>query len=262
MCLVYSEPSTSVFTLRTLPFDNAMQKTVWLKENIIPSAAAWHSRDSFGNRLVCGFTSRNSVRFQYDLQGTMETGREISLPLEDPPAARKYLYPTALTQPGNALKSFLTDLKDRLQGTDYDKALAIMHALHAVMKYQKHTTDIDTGAEAAFARRIGVCQDYAQIMTALCRLVHIPSRYVTGYLYGEGESHAWVEILSNGWWYGMDPTNDLLVDDAYIKTAQGRDSRDCQMNRGIVYSSADQTMTVSVNVCDTDRRQRKEMERI
>lgn len=252
MWLVYSEPSSSVFTLRTQPLDNAMQKTLWLKENIMPAAAVWPSRDSFGNRLLCGCTRETSTGFQYDLQGAVDTGCDISLPMEEAAAVRKYCYPTALTQPGPELKGFIAQLKDSLQGTDYDKALVIMHALHAAMTYRKHTTDVDTGAEAAFAERSGVCQDYAQIMAALCRLIHIPARYITGYLYGEGESHAWVEILSNGCWYGMDPTNDLLVDDVYIKTAQGRDSRDCQMNRGIIYSRASQTMTVSVRVSDAE----------
>ena len=42
---------------------------------------------------------------------------------------------------------------------------------------------------------IGVCQDYAHCMLALCRLCGLPARYVSGHVLGEGGTHAWVEVL-------------------------------------------------------------------
>ena len=41
----------------------------------------------------------------------------------------------------------------------------------------------------------GVCQDYAHVMLALCRLSGLPARYVSGHMLGEGGSHAWVEVV-------------------------------------------------------------------
>lgn len=54
-----------------------------------------------------------------------------------------------------------------------------------------------------------MCQDESHVMIALCRLSGLTARYAAGFLYGEGESHAWVEVLHNGRWYGLDPTNAI-----------------------------------------------------
>ena len=49
---------------------------------------------------------------------------------------------------------------------------------------------------------------------------------------GEGVTHAWIEALCKGYWYGFDPTNNLLVNDDYIKFSHGRDYEDCLVNKG------------------------------
>lgn len=65
---------------------------------------------------------------------------------------------------------------------------------------------------------------------------------------GEGVSHAWVEVLCNGYWYGFDPTNNKLVNDEYIKVSCGRDSNDCSVIRGKFYGIVSQMQTESVTV--------------
>ena len=66
--------------------------------------------------------------------------------------------------------------------------------------------------------------------------------------HGEGASHAWVEILSDGKWYGLDPTNNVVVSDEHIKIGVGRDAKDCEINRGIIIGGGNQTLTICVNV--------------
>ena len=62
------------------------------------------------------------------------------------------------------------------------------------------TTNVHTTADEALAAGRGVCQDFAHVMIAACRVRGIPARYVSGYLYdprangGEGASHAWVDV--------------------------------------------------------------------
>ena len=63
------------------------------------------------------------------------------------------------------------------------------------MAYTHGVTGVRTTAAEAFALRRGVCQDYAHIMLALCRLCDLPARYVSGHLLGEGGTHAWVDVL-------------------------------------------------------------------
>ena len=51
---------------------------------------------------------------------------------------------------------------------------------------------------------------------------------------GEGSSHGWIEIYDKGFWYPIDPTNNCVVTDSYIKISQGRSAADCAINRGII----------------------------
>jgi transglutaminase-like putative cysteine protease len=106
--------------------------------------------------------------------------------------------------------------------------------------------------------RGGVCQDFAHILVALCRLHHIPARYVSGYVYsgqergilGAEASHAWCEAyLPPYGWVGFDPTNDKLIDDGFVTIATGRDYRDVSPVRGVYKGSSPGHATLmSVNV--------------
>ena len=42
---------------------------------------------------------------------------------------------------------------------------------------------------------MGVCQDQAHVMLAMCRSVGVRARYVSGHLIGQGGTHAWIEVL-------------------------------------------------------------------
>ena len=98
----------------------------------------------------------------------------------------------------------------------------------------------------------GVCQDYSHILLSLCRMEGIPCRYVVGMLIGEGASHAWVEICSEGRWIALDPTNNLVVDDQHIKISAGRDYQDCIINQGIFTGQTRQTQQILVSVKETE----------
>lgn len=111
-------------------------------------------------------------------------------------------------------------------------------------------TAIQTTAEEAMALGMGVCQDYSHILLSLCRMEHIPSRYVVGMLIGEGLSHAWVEICDNGHWIALDPTNNLIVDDQHIKISSGRDYQDCIINQGLFVGQTTQVQTIHVSVTE------------
>ncbi|MGN0398228.1 MAG: transglutaminase family protein [Candidatus Fimimorpha sp.] len=105
--------------------------------------------------------------------------------------------------------------------TNWKKSMRIMEKVYQTLSYVKGATTVETSAEQALQLGQGVCQDYAHIMISLCRMAGIPSRYVVGMLIGEGLSHAWVEIESNGYWYGLDLTNFLVVNDQHIKISMG-----------------------------------------
>lgn len=120
--------------------------------------------------------------------------------------------------------------------------------------YDTAATTVRTTESEALAARAGVCQDYAHVMIAVLRSVGIPARYVSGYIFsgdsvvlGAEASHAWCEAyLPPYGWVGFDPTNDLLVNDYFVKMALGRDYRDVSPVRGVYRGSKHSEMSVNV----------------
>ena len=114
-----------------------------------------------------------------------------------------------------------------------------------------------------WARKAGVCQDFAHIMITLVRSkLRIPCRYVSGYLFhGESDhdrsvssaTHAWVEALvPQLGWVGFDPTNWLVAGDRHIRTAIGRDYADVPPTHGIFRGRAASELTVAVRVTPSE----------
>ncbi|MDQ1705612.1 MAG: hypothetical protein QOF18_1978, partial [Frankiaceae bacterium] len=109
-----------------------------------------------------------------------------------------------------------------------DAVLAVCAWTHGVLEYEPGVTGVHTSAPEALKAGRGVCQDYAHLALVLLRAVGIPSRYVSGYLHPVadaecgvkvvGESHAWIEVWTGGWW-GHDPTNDVAVGERHVTVA-------------------------------------------
>ncbi len=131
------------------------------------------------------------------------------------------------------------------------QAQALCSAVHERFDYVAGVTNISTTAAEAFDCETGVCQDYTHVMIALCRSVGIPARYVTGLMSGHGATHAWVEVYDGQYWRGLDPTNNVVVDDCYMMFATGRDFEDCPIECGIFRGTVEQTQEVSASLGDS-----------
>ena len=205
------------------------------------------SLGQFGSRRIYGCIDSPHTDFTIAVSGKVKTGLEIFEEFcEDPLESAVFRVQSGLTQPGPSIWGFHDSLD--LCGSAYDRAMAIRKAVHEAFSYQPGATSAHESGEYAFARKQGVCQDYAHVMLSLLRMEGIPARYVAGMLMGEGASHAWVEAQCGGYWYGFDPTNDLLVDDGYIRVSCGRDSADCAVIRGTFYGLAAQVQREQVTV--------------
>jgi transglutaminase-like putative cysteine protease len=141
-----------------------------------------------------------------------------------------YLQPSALTRPDPALRAVATKLASHGE-KGFDLARAVGGWVYRHMSYGFDRTAVHTTAAQALIAGQGVCQDYTHVMLALCRLLGIPARYVSGHLVGAGGTHAWVEVLQSvrgqavevlAW----DPTHDRPADLRYLTVAVGRDYRD------------------------------------
>jgi transglutaminase-like putative cysteine protease len=150
-----------------------------------------------------------------------------------------FLQPTRLVDRAPEINA----LAFRLRRCESDEELAweCMHQVYREMRYLPGSTGVATTASAAFAQRTGVCQDFAQVMLALCRAARVPARYVSGHLEGEGHMHAWVEVLyapaAGGppAWHALDPTHDCAASGSYVTIAVGRDYADVSPISGRCY---------------------------
>ena len=118
-------------------------------------------------------------------------------------------------------------------------ASELMERIWEDFDYDPKATLVSTPLGEAFAKKKGVCQDFAHIMIAGLRGVGLPARYVSGYLrtipppgrprlVGCDAMHAWVAIWCGDalGWVGFDPTNDVIVQGDHITVAMGRDYAD------------------------------------
>lgn len=123
-------------------------------------------------------------------------------------------------------------------------------------QYIKGITTIETTVAEILEHHSGVCQDFAHVMLEILRSLHIPSRYVSGYICpnkngmrGEGATHAWVEAwIPGAGWTGIDPTNNVWVTNHHVKLAVGRNFNDCSPIKGTFKGPAHQSLSVFVSV--------------
>jgi transglutaminase-like putative cysteine protease len=108
--------------------------------------------------------------------------------------------------------------------------------VHGAIAYEYGVTSIHTTAAEALAGGRGVCQDSAHIMLALCHLLGLPARYVSGHLIGQGGTHAWVEVLARrddrAIALPFDPCNGVPASARYLTVATGRDYSDVAPTSG------------------------------
>lgn len=246
---------TCHFTIKGVPADSEMQRIEKFDIVIEPENDYSTGTDSFGNRMVYGTVGAFHDYFSYHITGEVTAGLKESDLNDNENMTGIYKYPYGKTLPGNelvryyeTLKADMEELKTHSKCSGYNKSIALMHRIYKDFEYKKNVTDVDTTAEEACRLRQGVCQDYAHVMVTLCRLMNIPARYVAGMMIGEGLSHAWVEILDGDRWYPLDPTNDVIISDTYIKLGVGRDALDCAINRGVLKGGGTQTQMINVIV--------------
>ncbi len=138
---------------------------------------------------------------------------------------------------------------------------SLMAAIHAEFTYSTTATTSATPPEEAFARREGVCQDFAHIMVMALRSHGIPAAYVSGYLrtlpppgkprlVGADAMHAWVNVWCGQdlGWVGFDPTNNCLAREDHILIGMGRDYADVSPIDGTFIGNAPQKMQSAVDV--------------
>ncbi|MEP9358716.1 transglutaminase family protein [Sphingomonas sp. KR3-1] len=174
------------------------------------------------------------------------------------PAA--YLFPSPQIPLDPAIAAWCAPDLEPTRGV-LEAAYALASQIQREFDFDPSATLVDTPPRAAFDKRRGVCQDFAQIMISGLRAAGLPAAYVSGYLrtlpppgqprlVGADATHAWVLVWAGPQlgWVGVDPTNGIWMAEDHVVMAIGRDYAEIAPIDGIVLGSGAQDMHVSVDV--------------
>ncbi len=117
----------------------------------------------------------------------------------------------------------------------FEAAARLTSWVHGYVKYDLKYGDVVMDSAWVFANKIGVCDEYSNLLIAMLRSVGIPARYASGIVYGgigakSWQSHAWVEAYIGSGWVPFDPTYGEIgyVDATHVKFSSVLDAYDLE----------------------------------
>jgi transglutaminase-like putative cysteine protease len=260
----------SVMEVRMQPRSEGRQRCLTFSLDVAPNANIMVYQDYLGNSVQHFDIPGRQCRVDLTAQALVEI-QEASAPnpsdagswqdLDTQIATGDYwetLAPSHYAQPSEALDRFASELHLQRGENPFEFLLQLNEAMYQAFEYVPNSTAVDSPISDAVRTRQGVCQDFAHIMITLLRQLHIPSRYVSGYLAhgaerkdrsADGATHAWVEAFLPGLaWVAFDPTNNLVGGERHIRVAIGRDYADVPPTRGVYKGEAESGLSVLVTV--------------
>jgi transglutaminase-like putative cysteine protease len=275
----YTSAATGRQTLRLMPADmRDGQRLIAGSIDIRPAPSERVDRyDFFGNRTTDVLFARPVEKVEFTVRARVD--RFAQPPTADKSSPRDqlrcdlaavqnlnassphhFLDASPMVRPSPAVRSYACEAT-RDETTTQGIVNALNIALNRDMKYDGEATTVETPFEEAFAKRRGVCQDFAHIMIAALRELGIPAGYVSGFLRteppagkprleGADAMHAWVQAwcgLEAGW-IEFDPTNRMLAGPDHVVAGRGRDYTDVAPVRGVMRTAGAQDISQSVDV--------------
>jgi transglutaminase-like putative cysteine protease len=239
LTLALASPPRAVAHLLLTPLSTPQQRVERWSIDMPGLTQAAVFRDGFGNRAHLVSQHKPGDTLVVTATGSIETidkaGVLGRLDYDPPPAM--YLRPTALTLPDDTL----------LAGIDGGR-IAMLHELMG--RVHDRTGPTQTQSAEGQEQSAGTT-DVAALTHAFvagARALDIPARYVTGYVFDEGEArvHAWAEAWDEGLgWIGFDPTLNFCPSDTHIRLASGLDATGATPLR-MVPAPADITQSVEI----------------
>jgi transglutaminase-like putative cysteine protease len=260
--------SESVNEIRLRPLDGPRQQVVDSRLTVSPAADVAEFEDPWGNRVSWCQIVELHERLAIEVEALVLVGGQ---PIGDPGstgswatlAAERYresladfVLPSQLVAWSDATRRFAhaVDVAESTSVAEWARNIA--RNVHARLVYERGATDVTTTVDDVIAAGRGVCQDFAHVFVALCRMRGVAARYVSGWLFepdrdGPVESHAWAEVFVPGvGWIEEDPTHAGPVDDRYIRIAAGRDYADVVPIKGTYLGGHTESMRVAVELLD------------
>ena len=182
--------SEAYMEMRLTPLDAGGQRCESFRLTTDPPGEVRSYVDRFGNgirhfdtlnphdRLVVSARSEVSTP-----EAFVDPERELSL-LD----AFDYLQPTPYAPDSEAVRAFARGLR-RSRRRGWRRPRPSLKATHEALAYTPGSTTVKTTADEALGAGRGVCQDFAHLMIAACRVLGLPARYVSGYVFAPRRGH-------------------------------------------------------------------------
>jgi transglutaminase-like putative cysteine protease len=206
--------------------------------HILPGAQAQSYFDVFGNRCVQFLAPQGTLRLSNstliedsgDPDPIPTDARQI--PIERLPAdvvqfllASRYCEVDQLSGLAWQLFGYTPEGWPRVQ--------AILDWVHSEVTFGYHFARSTKTAVDVSVEKQGVCRDFQHLAITLCRAMHIPARYATGYLGdirippvpGPMDFSAWFEVYLGGRWWTCDARHNTPRI-GRVLMATGRDAAD------------------------------------
>ena len=247
----YSQPLVaSTQYLRMTPVSGRTQAVESWKLSC-PGAVTHEWYDQYGNCCHTLTVAQPVSELSIGVSGlvrTRDTHGIVGLAQHELPLGL-YLRETSYTAAPASIRDFAAAHSKAIASDLIAGLHGIMLDIAAKVAYQKGETHVHTTGAEALEQGAGVCQDHAHIFCAVCRVLGVPARYVSGYLAHDehASSHAWAEAyVQDLGWVSFDPSNRTCATEAYIRTATGLDYAEAGPIRGVRSGGGRETMTFSV----------------
>ena len=170
-----------------------------------------------------------AIRYEADV----ETSPQLNLPdsVDEVPVAQlpldvmSHLFSSRYCQSEELGRFAWRRFGDTPQG--HSRVEAICNWIRDNVDYLDGSSDGKTTAVDTFAKRSGVCRDFAHLAITFCRSLGIPARYVSAYGWKlePQDFHAVFEAYLSGRWYVFDHTR-LSPPEGVVRIGVGRDAAD------------------------------------
>lgn len=261
-CYHYSAPLRhTVQTLHLWPLSGPWQT---VESWDIEAPASLHGRrDGFGNQvhqfsLAVPTHAVPVSRVEIKASGTVQTnGAALVNDLPHMPHPAVYLRATPVSEPHPRLAAWAGGVLGAAvqRPATPESALALALAVGEQVRYRKGRTDVETTALEAFDWGLGVCQDQAHVLVAVCRSLGWPARYVSGYFYAADEpdlaSHAWADVCVDEnarQSLSLDVTHACCTYERHVRLAAGTDYSTCPPVKGLRRGGGEERLEVSVRL--------------
>jgi transglutaminase-like putative cysteine protease len=209
--------------------------------DVRPAVELTELSDPYGNTPRRAALPPGEVRIGYDALVDVSDrpdemdGGAVQHPIEELPAeALHFLLASRYCESDELAPAALELFGATAPG--WARAQAISDWVHEHLEFAYGSSGPVTSAADVYARRRGVCRDFAHLFVAFCRAMNIPARYVFGYLPDlfvppapdPMDFCAWAEVYLGGRWWTFDPRNNQRRV-GHVVIGRGRDAVDVAM---------------------------------